>query len=74
MKQLARDNNHRDAFNSILRTLQSPPGLCDMQAWVNPEGLFVKVPVGFLDHLVLGLEAVKERREEELDLPLSRPR
>ncbi|EDL07997.1 mCG5020 [Mus musculus] len=43
LKQLARDNNHRDAFNSIPCTLQSPPGLCDMQAWDNPEGLVVKL-------------------------------
>uniref|UniRef100_A0A8C6I6T5 Uncharacterized protein n=1 Tax=Mus spicilegus TaxID=10103 RepID=A0A8C6I6T5_MUSSI len=42
LKQLARDNNHGDAFNSIPCTLQSPPGLCDMQAWNNPEGLVVK--------------------------------
>lgn len=66
MKQLARDNNHRDAFNSILCTLQSPPGLCDLQAWDNREGLVAKVPVGFLDHFVLGMEVVKERREGEL--------
>lgn len=65
MKQLARDNNHRDAFNSILCTLQSPPGLCNMQAWDNPEGLVVKVRVGFLDNFVLGMEVVKERREGE---------
>jgi hypothetical protein len=45
-----------------------------MQAWDNPEGLVVKVRVGFLDHFVLGMEVVKERREGELDLPPSKPR
>lgn len=29
----------------------------------------MKVRVGFLDHFVLGMEVVKERREGELDLP-----
>uniref|UniRef100_A0A8C2MHL7 RIKEN cDNA 4930412O13 gene n=1 Tax=Cricetulus griseus TaxID=10029 RepID=A0A8C2MHL7_CRIGR len=42
LKQLARDNNHQDAFNSILCKLQSRPARCDRQAGDNWEGLIVK--------------------------------
>lgn len=68
MKQLARDNNHQDAFNSILCTLPSRLGRSDRQAGDNRESLVVKVPVRFLDHFVLGMGVVKERRGEP-DLP-----
>ncbi|CAO2595039.1 hypothetical protein LEMLEM_LOCUS8037, partial [Lemmus lemmus] len=64
LKQLARDNNHQDAFNSILCTLQSRVGRSDRQAGDNRESLVVKVPVRFLDHFVLGMGVVKERRGE----------
>lgn len=45
--------------------------LRDMQAWDHPEGLGMKVRIGFLDHFVLGMEVVKERRKEGIDLPLN---
>lgn len=60
MKQLGGDNNHQNAFNSILCWLQSLPRLCSRQAGNSREVLVENVSVQFLDHFVLGMEVVKE--------------